>query len=216
MVVASDPIQEVNRRLMARYTGPKNKLSRRAGIDLFGTGGPSLERRMAAPPGHRPGTRRKKTSEYGLQLQEKQKARQMYGILERQFRRYYELAARARGATGLTLLQLLETRLDNVIYRLGFARTRPMARQLVTHGHVEVNGKKVNIPSYQVKPSDVVRLSEAAARTPAIQELLQDKAVVVPGWLERTDAAGRVSRMPAPEEMEQRLDMALIVEYYSR
>ncbi|MCL5265450.1 MAG: 30S ribosomal protein S4 [Chloroflexi bacterium] len=202
---------------MARYTGPKHKLSRRAGIDLFGTGGPSLKRRLATPPGQHGagGRRKKKLSEYGLQLQEKQKAKQMYGVLERQFRRYFEEATRARGATGEALLQILERRLDNAVYRLGFARTRPMARQLVTHGHVYVNEKRVNIPSIQVKPGDVIRLSETAAQMPSIQELLQE-APEVPAWLERTGTTGRVLRPPAPEEMERRLNLALIVEYYSR
>lgn len=202
---------------MARYTGPKNKLSRRAGMDLFGTGGPSLERRLGVPPGGLTTRgRRKKTSEYGLQLREKQTAKQMYGILERQFRRYFEEAVRVKGATGEMLLQLLERRLDNVIYRLGFARTRPMARQLVNHGHVYVNNTRVNIPSYQVRPGEVIRLSETAANIPPVAELLEEGAVAVPGWLERSGTTGRVVRLPAPEEMEQRLNVPLIVEFYSR
>lgn len=202
---------------MARYTGPKNKLSRRAGMDLFGTGGPSLEKRLTVLPGQRgAGARRRKTSEYGLQLREKQRAKQMFGILERQFRRYYEEAARARGATGETLLQILERRLDNVVYRLGFTVTRPMARQLVGHGHVYVNDRRVNIPSFQVKPGDVIRLSEAAAKIPVVQELIETGATAVPGWLEKSGTTGRVLRLPATDEMEQRLDMALIVEFYSR
>lgn len=202
---------------MARYTGPKHKLSRRAGMDLFGTGGPSLERRLSVPPGqHGTAGRRKKLSEYGIQLREKQRAKQMFGILERQFRRYFEEAARMKGATGENLLRLLECRLDNVVYRLGFARTRPMARQLVTHGHVFVNDRKVDIPSYQVKPGDTIRLSETAAKIPAVEELLKEGAVAVPGWLERDGTLGRVLRLPKAEEMEQRLNMSLIVEFFSR
>ena len=176
-----------------------------------------MERRLNVPPGeHGAGGRRRKLSEYGIQLREKQRAKQMYGILEKQFRRYFEEATRAKGTTGETLLQLLERRLDNVIYRLGFAITRPMARQLVTHGHVYVNDRKVNIPSFQVKPGDVIRLSETAAKIPAVEEIIQEGAVAIPGWLERSGTTGRVLRLPYPEEMEQRLNMALIVEFYSR
>jgi small subunit ribosomal protein S4 len=186
-------------------------------MDLFGTGGPSLERRLNVPPGGQTaGGRRKKTSEYGLQLREKQTAKQMYGVLERQFRRYFQEAARLKGATGEVLLQLLERRLDNVIYRLGFARSRPMARQLVTHGHVYVNNRRVNIPSYQVRPGETIRLSETATKIPTVMELVEDNAVPVPGWLEKTGTAGRIARLPAPEEMEQRLNVPLIVEFYSR
>src|SRR5690606_18309586 len=135
---------------------PRHKVSRRFGIDIYGTGGPSLQRRLATPPGGQPRGRRRKLSEYGLQLREKQKAKAIYGIAEAQFRRYYKVAASRPGVTGENLLQLLERRLDNVVYRLGFARTRPMARQLVSHGHVRVNGRHVNIPSYAVRPGDTI------------------------------------------------------------
>jgi small subunit ribosomal protein S4 len=186
-------------------------------MDLFGTGGASLERRLAVPPGGQTaGGRRKKTSEYGLQLREKQTAKHMYGVLERQFRRYFAEAARLKGATGEILLQLLERRLDNVIYRLGFARSRPMARQLVTHGHVYVNDRRVNIPSYQVRPGESIRLSATAAKIPPVADLIEDNAVAVPAWLDKTGTTGRVVRLPAPEEMEQRLNVPLIVEFYSR
>src|SRR6266545_2970051 len=132
---------------MGRSRAPKHKLSRRFGIDIYGTGGTQLQRRLAVPPGARPGGRRRKVSEYGLQLLEKQKVKAIYGVAERQFRRYYAEAVRRPGTPGKNLLQLLERRLDNVVYRLGFARSRPMARQMVGHRHVLVNGKKVNIPS---------------------------------------------------------------------
>lgn len=200
---------------MARYTGPKNKLSRREGIDIFETGSPSLMRRLNVPPGGRARGRRKE-SEYARQLREKQRARRIFGVLEKQFVRYFKEAARVAGRTPETLLTLLERRLDNVVYRLGFARTRPMARQLVTHGHVLVDGKKVDIPSYRVSPGETISLTQTAAEIPAVQERMEETKNLVPAWLEREDTTGRVVRMPTLEEMERRLDLGLIVEYYSR
>ncbi len=202
---------------MSRYTGPKNKLSRREGMDLFETGKPSLLRRLNVPPGGGGRTpSRRKQSEYAKQLREKQRARRIYGLQEKQFLRYYKEAMRATGRTGEALLSLLERRLDNVIYRLGFARTRPMARQIVNHGHVLVDGKKVNIPSYRVSPGQTITLTEGIAKTPDVQDRIAETEQTVPAWLERQGAAGRVLRMPAVDEMEQRLDLGLIVEYYSR
>ncbi|TAK36534.1 MAG: 30S ribosomal protein S4 [Chloroflexota bacterium] len=201
---------------MARYTGPKNKLSRREGIDLFGTGGRSLERRLSIPPGgmHR---RRRKPSDYGLQLREKQKVKRMYGLLERQFRHLFEQASRGVGVTGTRLLQLLEQRLDNVVYRLGFARTRLMARQMVNHGHVLVDGRKVDVASYRVMPGQTVRLTEAAMKMPVVEELLEDKSAYVPDWLQSTDrGAGRMTRLPERNEMDAHISEELIVEFYSR
>ena len=199
---------------MARYTGPKHKLSRREGVDLFGTGGVSLQRRLAVPPGGR--RRARKPTEFALQLREKQKVKRMYGVLERQFRRYYEAARSSGGATGVNLLVNLERRLDNVVYRLGWARTRVMARQLVTHGHITVNGKRVNIPSYSVRPGEVVGLTERAQQIVGIQDLLENPEGVVPEWLERTDGSGRMVRMPTREEIGADINEELIVEYYSR
>ncbi len=201
---------------MARYTGPRNKLSRREGYNLFGSTSRSLERRLGVPPGVHGQKRRRKESEYGIQLREKQKVKRMYGLLERQFRRFFEMAGRQRGATGEVLLQLLERRLDNVVYRLGFARTRPMARQLVSHGHVKVNGKKVDVGSYLVKPGDTVSVTEKAAEIPGVQEALAERGPNLPGWLVRDNGTGRVVRLPEREEAEPGISEQLIVEFYSR
>lgn len=189
---------------MARYTGPKNRLSRREGLDLFGKG--NKLRRAAVPPGqHGPkGVRR--TSDYGTQLREKQKAKRLYGLLEKQFHRYYATASHNPGNTGATLLSLLETRLDNVVYRLGFAATRAMARQLVGHYHILVNSRPVNIPSYQVRPGDVI---VAKLPFPATEAL-------PPIWLSREGPAGKVERLPKREDIDTSINDQLIVEYYSR
>ena len=202
---------------MARYTGPKNKLSRREGYNLFGSTSRSLERRLNVPPGSQGQKRRRtKVSEYGTQLREKQKVKRMYGMLERQFRRFFDLAGRQKGVTGEVLLQLLERRLDNVVYRLGFARTRPMARQIVGHGHVLVNGRKVDIGSYLVRPGDVISLAERSYQVPGIQEAMADRAGTIPAWLVRDDRAGRVLRLPERSEMEPGISEQLIAEFYSR
>lgn len=202
---------------MARYTGPKDKLSRREGYNLFGSTSRSLERRLNVPPGVHGQKRRRKESEYGIQLREKQKVKRIYGLLERQFRRFFDIAGKQRGATGEVLLQLLERRLDNTVYRLGFARTRPMARQLVSHGHVTVNGKKVDIASYLVKPGDVVGLAEKSAQIVGVQESLADRGPNMPGWLSRDDErVGRVLRHPERGEVEPGITEQLIVEFYSR
>lgn len=201
---------------MGRYTGPKHKLSRREGKDLFGTGGPSLERRLGQPPGMHGQKRRGRLSEYGRQLREKQKVKRMYGMREGQFRRFFQMAQRARGEqTGVALLKLLERRLDNVVYRLGFARTRPQARQFVNHGHVLVDGKKVDIPSYLVEPGQVIELKEEVRGVPDVQDLMAHPPQV-PGWLERENGVGRVVREPAREEIDQDIEEQLIVEFYSR
>jgi small subunit ribosomal protein S4 len=202
---------------MARQTGPKDKLSRREGYNLFGSTSRSLERRLSVPPGPQGQKRRRKETEYGVQLREKQKVKRMFGMLERQFRRFFAMAGRARGATGEVLLQLLERRLDNTVYRLGFARTRPMARQLVTHGHLTVNGDKVDIPSFLVKPGDVVRMREKSVQIVGVQESISDRGTSMPGWLSRDDAGvGRVLRLPDRTEMEPGISEQLIVEFYSR
>jgi small subunit ribosomal protein S4 len=177
----------------------------------------AVERRGYAPGQH--GQNRKKLSEYGVQLREKQKARRIYGVLERQFRRYYELAARMKGMTGVNLLTLLETRLDNVVYRLGFARSRAEARQLVRHGHFAVNGRKVSIPSFRVRPGDEVTVRERSRNRPLFEELAQVAAVrTVPAWLESspTEFKGRVVRLPEREEIDVPVQEQLIVELYSK
>lgn len=155
-------------------------------------------------------------SEYGAQLREKQKAKRTYGVLERQFKRYFEKARKVSGATGETLLRMLELRLDNVLYRLGFSPSRSASRQLVSHGHVLVSGKRVNIPSYQVKVGETISFSTRGFKTPEVQETIGQKDVIIPLWLERKAAVGKVKRLPKRDEIEGDIAEQLIVEYYSR
>lgn len=203
---------------MARYTGPTAKISRRFGVELFGAS-KAFARRPFPPGQHGARAGRKKKSDYGIMLAEKQKLRFMYGVLEGQFRKYYEEASRRRGVTGDILLQLLELRLDNVIYRLGFASTRAAARQMVSHGHVTVNGRKVNIASYSCKPGDVVAVA-AKARSQALANRYVELAAnaTTPDWIE-LDAAkltGKIARVPSVEEIAPIVNVQLIVELYSR
>ena len=206
---------------MGRYLGPKNKLARREGVDLElkspGTSAHAqLLRRLNIPPGVHGPKGRKKLSEYGKQLREKQKLKRLYGILERQLKNYYKRAIKIKGDTGLILLRFLEKRLDNVVYRLGFAPTRAAARQLVSHGHIRVDGKKVDIPSYQVRPGEVISIREKSLNIPIIKKMLAEKNVSIPGWLERKAHAGKVLREPEREEIGDLIDESLIVEFYSR
>jgi small subunit ribosomal protein S4 len=203
---------------MARYTGPRAKISRRFGVSLFGPS-KALERRNFPPGQHGVRAGRKKKSEYSVALGEKQKLRFQYGVLEKQFRGYYEEAARRRGVTGEILLQLLETRLDNVCYRAGFGNTRQAARQLVNHGHVLVNGHCVDIPSYQVKPGDIIKVGAK----PSSQQLalrMTDLTQAMPGvdWLEvdKDKLEATVSRVPERSDIEPLVNEQLIVELYSR
>ena len=159
--------------------------------------------------------RRRRTSEYGIQLREKQKAKRIYGILERQFKKYIIQANKVKGATGLSLLHTLETRLDNVVYRLGFSKSRAGARQLVSHGHIKVDGKKVAIPSYQVKADQTIAISDKLLDNTQVKKSLEDEEAL-PKWLERQATMGKVLRKPERDEMEQSVDEQLIVEYYSR
>jgi small subunit ribosomal protein S4 len=208
---------------MARYSGAVCRLCRREGVKLYLKGDRcysdkcAIDRRAYAPGQH--GQGRKKVSEYGLQLREKQKARRVYGILEKQFRSYYVEAARRKGITGENLLQILESRLDNVVYRLGFAASRPEARQLVRHGHFTVNGHRVDIPSYLTKPGDVIAVHSASADSPKVKELLDaaDSRTIL-GWLERDlgNKSGRVLRVPARDEIDIPVAEQMIVELYSR
>ncbi len=203
---------------MARYTGPTAKISRRFGVELFGAS-KAFARRPFPPGQHGARAGRKKKSDYGIMLAEKQKLRFMYGVLEGQFRKYYEEAARRRGVTGDILLQLLELRLDNIVYRLNFANTRAAARQMVSHGHVLVNGRKVNIASYSCKPGDVVSVA-AKARSQALANRFVELAAsaTTPDWLE-VDAAklsAKVARIPSVEEIAPIVNVQLIVELYSR
>lgn len=199
---------------MARYTGPKRRLSRREGIPLFSKDIKALERKGAVPPGQHGLSRRRRISEYGIQLRAKQRAKRLYGILERQFKLYFDKASKVKGATGLSMLQKLETRLDNVVYRLGFAPSRMNARQIVTHGHIKVDNKKINIPSYCVCTGETIALSQQLSDNTQVKKSLED--LTLPEWLERQATVGKVLRMPARDEMEQSIDEQLIVEYYSR
>ena len=203
---------------MARFTGPKTKIARRYGVALFGPS-KALERKNYPPGMHGPKGSRRKQSEYAIALGEKQKLRFQYGLMERQFRRYYEIALSRRGVTGETLLQLLETRLDNVVYRMGFANTRRGARQLVGHGHVQVNGRKVDISSFTVKIGDKVTVSERPkSRQLATRNLDLTQIVPVPDWLtvNREGFSGQVARIPSREEIAPIVNEQLIVELYSR
>jgi small subunit ribosomal protein S4 len=201
---------------MARYIGPMTKKSRRLGVDLVG-GDAAFERRPYAPGQH--GRARIKESEYRNQLQEKQKARFTYGVMEKQFHNYYDEASRRAGKTGDNLLQLLECRLDNVVYRAGFARTRRHARQLVVHGHFKVNGKKVDIPSYQVKEGDVITVLGRTQKNPTVEHAMEEvKGRGIPEWLsfDQNTITGRVNAMPTREQINLPVQEQLIVELYSK
>lgn len=200
---------------MARYTGPKHKLARREGINLLDKSANTLIRRLNIKPGIHGAKRAKKLSEYGIQLREKQRAKVVYGMLEKQFRKTYESVANRPGDTSELLIGLLETRLDNIVYRLGFAKTRYMSRQFVGHGHIQVNGKKVNIPSYQVKAGDVIQLGDKIQKNPDVMKLLAEEKQLLP-FLERKATVGKLSRMPKKEDVEVPFNMQLIIEYYSR
>lgn len=203
---------------MARYTGSKHKLSRREGVNLTGTRSRSLERRLNVQPGGRRRMPQRRISEYGRQLREKQKLKRFFGMLEKQFRITFADAQRSTDPTGEALLKLLESRLDNVVYRLGFTPTSPMARQLVNHGHVLVNDKRVSIPSYRVKPGDTIKLREKAQKIPTVIESLEDSGNRVPSWLTRegTGAQGRVVTEPNPEEFTIPVDVDQIIAFYAR
>ena len=202
---------------MARYTGPSTRISRRFGQYIIGSA-KVLERRNFPPGQHGPKSRRK-LSEYAVGLAEKQKLRYIYGLLERQFRRVFAIAKKERGVTGERFLQLLETRLDSVVYLLGFAKSRAAARQLVNHGHVRVNGHKVDIASYNVVQGDEVEMKAVnSSRQLATRAIEENRARVVPAWLTRNDEAlkGSVTRLPTRDEMDPSINEQLIVEFYSR
>ncbi len=208
---------------MARYTGASCKLCRREGQKLFLKGERcyggkcALSRRAYAPGQH--GQARKKLSEYGIQLREKQKAKRFYGILESQFRKYFEMAAVKKGITGEILLQLLESRLDNVVYRMGFGSTRAEARQLVTHGHFLVNGRRVNIPSYLMKVGETVDVCDLSKKSIRFKEILDiTGSKVVPKWIEvdQENLKGKVVALPARDDVDLQLQEHLIVELYSK
>ena len=207
---------------MARYTGESCRVCRREGEKLFLKGSRcytdkcALTRRAYAPGQH--GQKRKKQSDYGMQLREKQKAKAFYGVLESQFRKYFEEASRSKEVTGLKLLQILESRLDNVVYRLGLATSRAQARQLVRHGHFEVNGVKVNIPSYLTKVNDVIKVRESSQNDPIFKQVAEENGRPIPSWLEADvdNKSGKIVAVPAREEIDLPVKEHLIVELYSK
>lgn len=202
---------------MARYTGPRHKLCRAEGIALCGLPKCPVTKKNAGPPGQHGAKMKRKRSDYGIQLREKQKVKRIYGVLERQFKKYFQEASRKQTATGEALLQILETRLDNAVYRLNLAASRPQARQLVGHGHVFVNDKKVTIPSFNVKIGDIVALSPKVAGSDFIKKLSEaTKDSTMPSWLEKKAAVGKVKAQPAREDIDIEVNERLIVEYYSR
>jgi small subunit ribosomal protein S4 len=202
---------------MARYTGPKSRVARKFGDPIFGPD-KHLERKNFPPGQHGINKKRKKTSEYGIQLREKQKAKYTYGVLERQFRNTFEKASRTKGVTGEVLLQLLESRLDNVVYRLGVAHSRAGARQLVSHRHITVNGDVVNIPSYQVKPGDIIGVREKSKSLEIIIDSLTTRKSSKLAWLEWDDAqmAGKFMNVPERADIPEDIKEQLIVELYSK
>ena len=209
---------------MARYTGESCRVCRREGEKLFLKGSRcytdkcALARRAYAPGQH--GQKRKKQSDYGMQLREKQKAKAFYGVLESQFRKYFEEASRSKAVTGLKLLQILESRLDNVVYRLGLATSRAQARQLVRHGHFTVNGIKVNIPSYLTRVNDEIKVKEASQNDEIFKQIVEatENGRPVPTWLEANlaEKSGKVVGVPAREEIDLPVQEHLIVELYSK
>jgi len=201
---------------MARYTGPKTKIARKFGEPIFGED-KTLQRRNY-PPGQHGQNKRRKTSEYGVQLREKQKAKYTYGVLEKQFRNLFEKASRLKGITGVILLQLLESRLDNVVYRLGIAPTRAAARQIVLHRHITVNGRVVNIPSYEVKAGDIIGVREKSKSLEVIQDALAGFNHSKYPWIEWDEAqkAGKFLHLPERADIPENIKEQLIVELYSK
>ena len=202
---------------MARQTGPKIKLMRKVGVDLGLKSNPvKTAKRIGVLPGQHGRRGRRKLSDYGIQLLEKQKVRIMYGIMERQLRKYFNKAAKNPKATGSALISLLERRLDSALYRLGFAPTRAAARQLINHGHVKVNNKKVTIPSYILKTDETINLTDKALKIPYIAELVKQKNQSTPAWLSKKSAVAKVVRLPEKDDITEDINEQLIVEFYSR
>ncbi len=200
---------------MSRYTGPKWKISRRLGFSILETGDELAKRPYA--PGQQGPNKKKKLTEYGKQLQEKQKVRHMYGVNEKQFHNLFQLAKKADGVTGTCFLVLLESRLDNLVYRMGLSRTRSGARQLVNHGHILVDGNKVDIPSYRVKPTQVISVKETSRNLKVIKESLETLHTV-PAYVtfDNEKMEGTYVRLPERNELSQEIDESLVVEYYNR
>lgn len=202
---------------MARYTGPRSRIARKFGEPIFGPD-KNLDRKSFPPGQHGQTKRRKKTSEYGVQLREKQKAKYTYGLLERQFRNFFEKAVSASGITGLVLLQILESRLDNIVFRLGIAPTRAAARQLVSHRHITVNGNVVNIPSFLLQPGDIIGVREKSKSLETIVECIGSNRRSKLAWLEwdETQMAGKYMSVPERSDIPENIKEQLIVELYSK
>lgn len=199
---------------MAKYNGPKDRLSRRENFDLFGKGAKLT--RLLVPPGVHGPKGYTKTSQFGVQLREKQKVKRMYGLMEKQFKKVYDEATRSKGNTGERLIMLLEMRLDNVIYRLGFAPTRPSARQLVSHKFVMVNGIITNIPSYRVRVGDTISISTKSETVPAVKKAMANKDHNLPKWLKKKALVGKVERDPVRDDVLEPITQQYIIEFYSR
>jgi len=204
-----------------RYTGPKNRLARREGVDLslktVGSKSHSnLLRRLNIVPGQHGASRRRKLTDYGIQLREKQKLKRIYGLTEKQMKNYFKKASKTLGNTSEILIQHIERRLDNVAYKLGFAPTRAAARQLVSHGHVLVNQKKVTIPSFEVRLGDVVNLDEKATKIPYITQILEKKDFILAPWLEKQGTNGKMIHLSGQEYFKDDVNLQLVVEFYSR
>jgi len=201
---------------MARQTGPKNKLTRKIGEDLGLKSNPlKVARRLSIRPGQHGSRGRRKLSDYGVQLMEKQKLKYLYGILEKQLRKLYEEASKDPAATGSALLSRLERRLDNVVYRAGWAPTRAAARQIVNHGHVKVNQNKMNIASYRVQVDDIITISSTALKIPAVAELVKSE-ITPPDWIQKKQGVAKIARLPERDEIVEAVQEQLIIEYYSR
>jgi len=202
---------------MARYTGPKHKLARREGVNILGKASASLERRLNVLPGslNRRG-RRVRVSEYGMQLREKQKLKRIYGLLEKQFRKNVMEAQRRSENTEEVLIQLLESRLDNVVFRLGFANSRPQARQMVSHGHILVDGKKLDIPSYRVKVGEKITISDKYIANEMNKKLIEDIQIELLPSLKKDKMVGEFVRMPKTDEIANPVEYQLVIEFYSR
>lgn len=198
-----------------RYTGPKHRLARKLGVNILDKTSQSLSRRLSVPPGVHGKKRKRRLSEFGLQMQEKQKAKLTYGLSEKQFKNLVQKVQKRKGDTQELIITLLETRLDNVVYRLGFAKTRFMARQLVSHGHVFVNGRRVNIPSYKVSEEDIISLSPKASKIPLILEALKEEKEILP-FVKREGLSGKLIRAPKREDLQVPFNLRQIIEYYSR
>jgi len=202
---------------MARYTGPKHKLARKVGVNLLDKSSQSLQRRLNIPPGVHGRKRKKRLSEFGLQMREKQKAKITYGLLEKQFKNLVQAVQSKKGDTGELIVSTLETRLDNLVYRLGFAKSRMMARQLVSHGHVLVNDKKLNIPSYQVRIGEKISMSPKFEKNLQVLQAVEERADNLLSFLKiGKNLSGELTRLPKKDDLQVPFDVQLIIEYYSR